>query len=172
MARRASPSTDAGAGHVNPSAPTQPAPVVAMSLPTPSLPAHFYPDAAVSIPAARLALRPYQEEAVEAIHNGLLYGIRRPLAVLPTGAGKTVVLAEVIRRLGGPALILAPRKELQQQALVTLRRWCPDRLQAAAIGRGADPLDARRLDRGAVRATSVQRLAANERLLAAVRAVP
>ncbi|HVA91284.1 MAG TPA: DEAD/DEAH box helicase [Chloroflexota bacterium] len=141
--------------------------------PIPALPPDFYPAPQPSLlPAAAPALRPYQEEAVTAIHNGLLYGIRRSLAVLPTGAGKTVVLAEVIRRLGGPALILAPRKELQQQALTTLARWCPDSLRAAAIGRGADPLNARHLDERAVRTTSVQRLAANEGLLATVRAIP
>ena len=52
-------------------------------------------------------------------------GIRRPLVALPTGAGKTIVFAEVIRRRGGRALVLAHRDELITQAADKLRLVWP-----------------------------------------------
>lgn len=61
-------------------------------------------------------LRPYQEEAVKAIEDGLERGVDRPLVALPTGTGKTVVAGEVIRRRGGRALVIAHRDELLKQA--------------------------------------------------------
>jgi superfamily II DNA or RNA helicase len=63
-----------------------------------------------------LALRPYQEEAITAVEDALERGIRRPLIVLPTGTGKTVVFASLIARRGGSALVLAHRDELLRQA--------------------------------------------------------
>jgi superfamily II DNA or RNA helicase len=45
-----------------------------------------------------LELRPYQVEAVRAIAAASRDGRRRPLVVLPTGTGKTVVFCDVIRR--------------------------------------------------------------------------
>src|SRR5262245_28202931 len=48
------------------------------------------------------------ERAVDAGHN--------PLVQLPTGGGKTVCFAELIRRRGGRALVLAHRTELVGQA--------------------------------------------------------
>src|SRR5919197_2238255 len=63
-----------------------------------------------------LQLRDYQLEAVEAVEDAAKRGVRRPLLVLPTGTGKTVVFAEVIRRRGGRGLILAHREELLEQA--------------------------------------------------------
>jgi DNA repair protein RadD len=44
------------------------------------------------------ALRPHQETALEALRQSLATGHRRPLLQLPTGAGKTVVAANIIRR--------------------------------------------------------------------------
>ncbi|MFL5338168.1 MAG: DEAD/DEAH box helicase family protein [Geminicoccaceae bacterium] len=44
-------------------------------------------------------MRPYQEEAIAAILAARERGVRRQLLVLPTGAGKTIVFAELIRRL-------------------------------------------------------------------------
>ena len=58
-----------------------------------------------------LALRPYQEEAIAAVEEALDRGVRRPLIVLPTGTGKTVVFASLIARRGGSALVLAHRDE-------------------------------------------------------------
>ena len=44
------------------------------------------------------ALRPHQERGLEALRGSLAAGKRRPLLQLPTGAGKTVVAANIIRR--------------------------------------------------------------------------
>ena len=40
-----------------------------------------------------LALRPYQHEAIAAVDAALERGVRRPLIALPTGTGKTCVVA-------------------------------------------------------------------------------
>ena len=58
-------------------------------------------------------LRPYQEQTVRAIMANIE---NRPLMVLPTGGGKTVVLSEAARRLGLSLLWVSHRKELNDQA--------------------------------------------------------
>ena len=71
-----------------------------------------------------MQLRPYQVEAVEAIEREWAAGRRRTLLVLPTGTGKTVVFASVIKNVvdrGGRALVLAHRGELLQQAADKIR---------------------------------------------------
>jgi superfamily II DNA or RNA helicase len=68
-----------------------------------------------------LPLRPYQEAALQAILTAQARGVRRPLVVLPVGAGKTVVFAHLLRRRFGRALVLAHRDELLQQAVAKLR---------------------------------------------------
>jgi len=73
----------------------------------------------------RLALRGYQLDAVESIVEADREGIGRVLAVLPTGAGKTVVAVEVHRRLGGSALFLGHRDELIGQAAAKFREADP-----------------------------------------------
>lgn len=61
-------------------------------------------------------LRPYQEEAIEAVLNAREQGMRRVVISLPTGAGKTVIFSHIIRILRRPALVLAHRSELLDQA--------------------------------------------------------
>lgn len=66
-----------------------------------------------------MELRPYQEEAIQAFMDdfeqsgptgsGLLY--------LATGAGKTVIAAELSKRIGGPILFLVHREELAAQTI-------------------------------------------------------
>jgi superfamily II DNA or RNA helicase len=65
-------------------------------------------------------LRPYQRAAVEAVERAAAEGRRRALVVLPTGTGKTAVFAEVIRRRGRRALVVAHRDELLGQATARL----------------------------------------------------
>lgn len=61
-------------------------------------------------------LRPYQLAAVAAIIAARQRGVRRMVAVLPTGAGKTVIFAHLAARAKQPVLVLAHRDELVQQA--------------------------------------------------------
>lgn len=66
-----------------------------------------------------LALRPYQEEAKNAIFQEWENGHKKTLLVLPTGCGKTIVFAKVTEdcvRQGDRILILAHRGELLEQA--------------------------------------------------------
>src|SRR5205809_741823 len=65
----------------------------------------------------RLTPRPYQHEAVAALLAAAARGVQRPLLVLPTGTGKTIIFALLVQRRGGRALILAHRDELIQQAV-------------------------------------------------------
>lgn len=66
-----------------------------------------------------MELRPYQQEAKEAIFHSWDEGIQKTLLVLPTGCGKTIVFAKVAEecvRQGDRVLILAHRGELLEQA--------------------------------------------------------
>jgi len=67
-------------------------------------------------------LRPYQREAVEAVLASRRRGIRRMLVCLPTGAGKTVVFAQLARLARRPVLVIAHREELLTQARDKLQR--------------------------------------------------
>lgn len=90
-----------------------------------------------------LALRPYQLEAVEAVLKAETRGIQRQFIALPTGSGKTVCFAEVIRQRPGRALVLAHRDELIQQAVEKLSMVMPDRaLEIGVVKAGADDHDA------------------------------
>ncbi len=62
------------------------------------------------------SLRPYQEEAIAAVLRARRAGERRLVVCLPTGAGKTVIFAELARLARRPVLVLAHRKELVEQA--------------------------------------------------------
>src|SRR2546425_9583459 len=62
--------------------------------------------------ALRLTPRPYQYEAVAALLAATARGVQRPLLVLPTGTGKTIVFALLVQRRRGRSLILAHRDEL------------------------------------------------------------
>lgn len=66
-----------------------------------------------------MELRPYQQEAEDAVFTEWETGIKRTLLVLPTGCGKTIVFAKVAEecvREGKRVLILAHRGELLEQA--------------------------------------------------------
>lgn len=72
-------------------------------------------------------LRDYQEAAVTAAIGHLAKGVN-PLVIAPTGAGKTVISAEIIKRWqaanpGKLAVFVAHRKELIQQAAATIARF-------------------------------------------------
>ncbi len=74
-------------------------------------------------------LRSYQQTAVEAIYDHLRDRDDNPVAVLPTGAGKSLVLAKIasdaVTQWSGHVLILAHVKELLEQNADKVRRLCP-----------------------------------------------
>ncbi|MFJ3044013.1 DEAD/DEAH box helicase [Streptomyces tendae] len=75
--------------------------------------------------------RPYQAEAIKALISAWQGPHNRLAVVLPTGAGKTVVFANLIDELlpqlnGGRALVIAHREELIEQAAAKIRAVRPD----------------------------------------------
>lgn len=72
-----------------------------------------------------LTLRPYQQQAVHDLRLAYRDGARAPLLVAPTGMGKTVIMADILRSLaarGRSAMVLVHRRELiaQTSAKLTL----------------------------------------------------
>lgn len=71
-----------------------------------------------------MKLRPYQHEAIAAVHEAWSNGPDRPAVVLPTGSGKTVIFSELTRSLDGQrVLILVHRDELVTQTVAKLRAF-------------------------------------------------
>lgn len=74
-------------------------------------------------------LRWYQTEAVDACWQSLFAQPGNPVIDLPTGSGKSVVIAEIARqaveRWGGRLLVIAHRKELLDQNAAKLRKLLP-----------------------------------------------
>ncbi len=75
--------------------------------------------------------RDYQEAAIQSAFDWMASGKSNPLIVAPTGAGKSVILSELIRRAvqdyPGTRVILAThQKELIQQDYAALMRLWPD----------------------------------------------
>ena len=66
-------------------------------------------------PALRLPLRPYQEEAIEAILAAQTRGVTRPLVVLPVGAGKTIALP--------PAAFVRVKIEAAKRGIPASQLW-------------------------------------------------
>lgn len=72
-----------------------------------------------------MKLRPYQQEAREAVQREWEEDKRRTLLVLPTGCGKTIVFSKIIEdrvRMGERVLVLAHRSELLEQASDKLKK--------------------------------------------------
>lgn len=73
-----------------------------------------------------MELRPYQLECLESIESKAKENINRQLIVLPTGSGKTVIFAELIRRKNLKTLVLAHRIELLEQAQAKINEAAPE----------------------------------------------
>ena len=77
-----------------------------------------------------MELRPYQRDAVDAVWNHIAASETNPAVVLPTGSGKTHVIAELCRdavqKWNGRVIVLAHVKELLEQAAGKLRAVAPD----------------------------------------------
>ena len=77
-----------------------------------------------------VSLRPYQLEAIDAVAAQWSLGKRAPLIILPTGTGKTIVAAELMRRFvesnaGKRAVFTAHRKELLTQTVSKVKLVAP-----------------------------------------------
>ena len=76
-----------------------------------------------------LAPRPYQREAISAALGIPDSGLRRGAIVLPTGAGKTLVIAETVKDWNALSktrtLLVAHRIELVEQAAKMIKRQAP-----------------------------------------------
>lgn len=89
--------------------------------------------------------RKYQLDAFEAVRFYLEYRSGNPCVVLPTGAGKTillVMLCEWVCSWGGRVLILAHVKELLQQAADKMNEMSPD-LHVGVYSAGLERRDKR-----------------------------
>lgn len=71
-----------------------------------------------------MQLRPYQEEAVQAVFK-CLDEHKSTLCVMFTGAGKTVLLSEVVRRTPGRCILFTHREELLWQGKNKLQAMMP-----------------------------------------------
>jgi excinuclease ABC subunit B len=67
-----------------------------------------------------------QPEAIEKIVGGIRDGLSYQTLLGVTGSGKTFTMANVIARLGRPALILAPNKTLAAQLYAEMREFFPE----------------------------------------------
>ena len=76
-----------------------------------------------------MRLRPYQDAAVNAVYEHLRHNDDNPVVVLPTGAGKSLVIAKIasdsVSQWNGRVLILAHVKELLEQNADKIRKLCP-----------------------------------------------
>ena len=79
-----------------------------------------------------IKLRDYQRQAIDAVFAAWGEGMRRPAIVLPTGAGKTVVFASLIKQFvslkaagHSRVMVLAHRDELVDQAIAKIRALMP-----------------------------------------------
>lgn len=89
-----------------------------------------------------LTLRPYQQEALDAVYQHLHTRDDNPCVVLPTGSGKTPLLAQICRdtveKWHGRILVLSHVKELLEQAANHLASFLPINmvgLHSAGLGR-------------------------------------
>ncbi len=67
-----------------------------------------------------------QPEAIQGLVDGILAGERYQTLLGVTGSGKTFTMANVIAKLGRPALILEPNKTLAAQVCSELRAFFPE----------------------------------------------
>ncbi len=67
-----------------------------------------------------------QPEAVAALTAGVLRGDRQQTLLGVTGSGKTFTMANIIARVGKPALVMAPNKTLAAQLCNEFREFLPE----------------------------------------------
>src|SRR5215468_4656524 len=67
-----------------------------------------------------------QPEAIDKLVDGIRDGLSYQTLLGVTGSGKTFTMANVIARLGRPALVLAPNKTLAAQLYAEMREFFPE----------------------------------------------
>lgn len=72
--------------------------------------------------SAAIRLRPYQREVIAGIYAAWASGVKNVLAVLPTGAGKTVCFSSVMSQHQGASVAIAHRQELIGQIAAALNQ--------------------------------------------------
>ncbi len=90
-------------------------------------------------------LRPYQTAALERVRAEFSQGKRSVVVVSPTGSGKTVMMAEIVRRArerGARVLLVVHRRELAKQALKHLWQHGVEHVRVLLGGRSIGPMDA------------------------------
>lgn len=108
-------------------------------------------------PALDLPLRPYQMEALDAIDAAYRAGQRRQLISMPTGAGKTVTFAHLIKRMRLRTVVVVHRDELVRQTVDKVQQVIPS-LSTGVVKAERDELSAD------VIVASAQTLAVKKRL--------
>jgi len=93
-----------------------------------------------------MKLRPYQEEAVEAVYRHLRERDDNPCVVIPTAGGKTPVMAtlcrDAVEKWNGRVLIVAHVRELLEQAVDKLNAVAPEmRLKVGVYSAGLKSRD-------------------------------
>ena len=87
--------------------------------------------------------RPYQQEALDALHLHVCTKETNPCVVIPTGGGKSALIAWIVGKWKSESphvriIILAHRKELIEQNAAELQGMCPEfriGIYSAALGR-------------------------------------
>ncbi len=85
-------------------------------------------------------LRPYQIDAMNQTRQALMAGVSRIVLQLPTGAGKTVIAAEIIssaRTKGRKVIFVVPAKALIDQ---TVQRFCDHGIRDIGVMQADHPL--------------------------------
>ena len=85
----------------------------------------------LTVPAAGIQLREYQQRGITETLQAIAAGKRAPLIVAPTGTGKMVLAAEILRRAqakGNTALFAVHRREMVKQ--------CSEKLDAMGVQHG------------------------------------
>ena len=72
-----------------------------------------------------IKLREYQRECLETVLSEFKAGVTRQLITLPTGSGKTVVMAAIAKEINKRTLILAHREELISQTIDKFQLFWP-----------------------------------------------
>lgn len=104
-----------------------------------------------------MILRDYQVRAIEATRAAYRDGKRKIILCLPTGAGKTVVMAAMIQKSTCPVVFYVHRRELVKQAVARLAAWgiaagviaAGERASSARVQVASIPTVSARLKRGA-----------------------